>query len=278
MDWNVFLQNTFTQILLIILGTIVLQMISRKIISRVVRRAVRPNRYETRLDERKREDTLINIFKTTVAAGLWISAVFSILLLLGINLASLATGAGLISVVIGLGAQTTIRDILAGIFILAENQYRVGDRISLNGGLTGVQGASGVVEEISLRITKLRGDDGTLAIVRNGEAAVITNRSFKYSNVIVDLAVELDTDVDKLELVINKVGEAMASEEQFEKSVLDPISFLRIDNFTDTVMIVKAVGKVKPGQQLELAGEYRRRLLPALKTAKIKLHKLPEAA
>ena len=278
MDWNLFLQNKVTQILIIILVTIILQMVSRKIISRIVRRVVRPNRYETRLDERKREDTLINVFKTTVAAGLWLIAIFTILMQLNINLASLATGAGLISVVIGLGAQTTIRDILAGIFILVENQYRVGDRVTLSGGLTGVNGASGVVEEISLRITKLRNDDGTLNIVRNGEASIITNRSFKYSNVIVDLAVELDTDIDKLETVINKVGEAMAAEEQFEKQIIDPVTFLRIDNFTETSMIVKAVGKVKPGMQLDLAGQYRRRLLPALKQAKITLHKPPEVA
>jgi moderate conductance mechanosensitive channel len=278
MDWDSFFHTTLVQILSIILGTVVLQVVSRKIITRVVRRAVRSNRYETRLDERKREDTLINIFRTSVAAILWIIAGFSILLMVGINLASLATGAGLISVVIGLGAQTTIRDILAGIFILFENQYRVGDRISLNGGMTGANGASGVVEEISLRITKLRGDDGTLSIVRNGEAAVITNRSFKYSNVIVDLAIGLDADIDKLEKVINDVGQTMASEEQFEKAILNPIAFQRIDAFTDKTMAIRAVGKVRPGQQLELAGEYRRRLLPALKQAKIKLHKTPEDA
>lgn len=278
MDWNAFFHTKFVQILLIILGTLVLQMVSRKIITRVVRRAVRSNRFETRLDERKREDTLINIFRTSVAALLWIIAVFSIFLLLGINIASLATGAGLISVVIGLGAQNTIRDILAGMFILFENQYRVGDRISLSGGMTGANGAGGIVEEISLRITKLRGDDGTLTIVRNGEAAIITNRSFKYSNIIIDLAVALDTDIDKLESTINTVGQEMADEEQFAKTVIDPVSFLRIDGFGDTTMTVKAVGKVKPGQQIELAGEYRRRLLPALKRAKIQLHKTPEAS
>lgn len=269
MEWQKLLDHTIMQILLIMLVTALLQIVIRNVISRIVRRSVRPQRYETKQDERKREDTLINVFRTTAATALWLMALFSILSRLNINLASLATGAGLISVVIGLGAQNTIRDILAGIFILLEHQYRVGDTVTLKGGMTGIHGATGTVEEISLRITKLRDIDGTLNIVRNGEAAVITNHSFKFSNAVIDLKVHLETDIDELAAIMNKVGAKMASEEAFEKDILEPIVFLRVDSFTDAYADVRALGKVRPGTQLLIAGEYRKRLIKALRVSKL---------
>ena len=268
------LHNAFVRIILIILGTMVLQVISRVMVAHIIRHSVQTHRYETKQDERKREDTLINVVRTSVAAALWFIAVFAILAQLNINLASLATGAGLISVVIGLGAQNTIRDILAGIFILIEHQYRVGDTVTLSGGTTGINGTTGVVEEISLRITKLRNIDGTLNIVRNGEASIITNHSFKYSNALVDIKVHYTTDIDKLEQVMNSVGADMTKDENIQKDIMEPITFLRIDNFTDDFANVRALGKVRPGTQYKIAGEYRRRLLPALQKAKITLHKI----
>lgn len=185
-------------------------------------------------------------------------------------MATIITGAGFIGLALGLSAQTTIRDYVAGIFIILDNQYRVGDVITLSGGATG-QGVTGVVEEISLRITKLRDIDGTLNIVRNGEATVITNRTFDYSSVVIDIGIGYDTDIDAAITAINRAGKALANDELFSKSVNQPIQFLRIDRFAESGVVVRAVGQVKPAEQWKIAGEFRRRLLTAFKKADIKI-------
>lgn len=271
MDHTSLVDNVFFRILIIIGVTLILQMASRVVIERLIRRAVRPHRYESRVDERKREDTLINVTQTTAAAAFWIAATCAILSTIGINIASLATGAGFISVIIGFGAQSTIKDILAGVFILLGNQYRVGDIVTLSGGPVGVNGATGTVEEISLRTTKLRNLDGTLNIIRNGDPSIITNRTFKFANVIVDISVPLENDIDKVQKIMDKVGKDMAKDIKWEAKIIDPIQFMRIDDLTDSKALIKAIGKVKPAAQWDIAGEYRRRIISDFHTHDIKL-------
>lgn len=242
--------------------------ISGWLVSRLIRRAVRGNKYETKLDEIKRENTLIAITSTTAAVVIWVVAATVILSIFNVNLASVAAGAGFLGIVVGLGAQTAIRDYLAGVFILLESQYRVGDIVTLSGGSTGI-GTSGVVEEITLRITKLRDLDGTLNIVRNGEAAIITNRTNKYSSVVLDIGVGYDSDIDTVEKVMNRVGTDMLKDKILAAEINEPIGFFRVDAFGDSAVIIKAVGKVKPAKQWDIAGEYRRRLLKAFAEAGI---------
>jgi small conductance mechanosensitive channel len=250
------------QIIAVVLLAALLHHISGRIISRLIRRAVHGNKYETKLDKTKREDTLIAITCTTVAVAIWMITTAVILRIFNINLTSVAAGAGFLGIVVGMGAQTTIRDFLAGIFILLENQYRVGDIVTLSGGSTG-GGTSGIVEEITLRITKLRDLDGTLNIVRNGEAAIITNRTNKYSSVVLDIGVGYDSNIDTVEKVMNRVGKDMLKDEVLAPEINEPIGFFRVDAFGDSAVIIKVVGKVKPAKQWDIAGEYRRRLLKA---------------
>lgn len=242
-------------------------MVCRQIIEKVIRRIVRREKFETKLDEKKREDTLITVIRTGIAVLLWMIAILVVLDALGVNLAAAATGAGVFGVVIGLGAQSTIKDFLSGVFILLENQYRVGDIVSLSGGTTGAVGTSGVVEEITLRITKLRDMEGNLNVVRNGDPSIITNRTLDYSNIIIDVTVPFDTDVDELEKLMNEVGLKVIAEERFRSLIVEPIKFLRIDSFAESGMIARAVGKVSPASQWEIGGAYRRSLVPAMKKA-----------
>lgn len=261
-DIGGFFGNTATQIAITIVIVIVIQLIIRDSLGHIVKRAVSRHRYESQVDEQKREDTLIHIFRTANAAILWIIGLIVILGELHINIATLLTGAGLIGVVVGLGAQNIIKDYLAGIFIILENQYRVGDIITLNAlGVTG--GISGVVEDITIRITKLRDLDGNLHIISNGLAGVITNMTFKYANVNVNVGVSYHSDIDNVEKVINEVGLSMAGEDEWKKIILEPIQFLRVDSFDSSAVTVKALGKVQPSNQWTVAGEFRRRLKAA---------------
>ncbi|MDB5184646.1 MAG: Potassium efflux system KefA protein / Small-conductance mechanosensitive channel [Candidatus Saccharibacteria bacterium] len=252
-------------ILIVILAAFVFRTAGRNIIDRLVRRAVRADRYETKADERKREDTIISILHTTLSFILWVIVALTILSILQVNVAGLLAGAGVFGVVIGLGAQNTIKDFLAGIFILAENQYRVGDIVTLSGGTTGTVGTSGVVEDITLRITKLRDQTGTLSVVRNGEASIITNRTFQFSAVVVDVTVSFDSDLHEAEEIINQVGIDMLADEQWKSQIIEPIRYLRTEDFVENGAVVRCYGKVKPASQWDVAGDFRRRLTVALK-------------
>jgi small conductance mechanosensitive channel len=111
-----------------------------------------------------------------------------------------------------------------------------------------------------VRITRLRDLDGNLHVVQNGSVTTATNLSLGFANVNIDIGVSYDTDIDKLEKIINKLGEQLAQDENHKDNILEPIAFLRLDSFGDSSVNVKALGKVKPGTQWEIAGEFRRRL------------------
>lgn len=179
-------------------------------------------------------------------------------------MAALLTGAGIIGVFVGLSAQTTVRDLLAGLFIVLEKQYRVGDTISLSGGTTGADGVSGKVEEITLRVTKLRDLGGNRITIRNGDPAVIINKTFSDASIVLDFTVTYDSDIKAVERVINQVGESFTKDAEWGELVRQPIKFLRVDNFTDAGVIVRAVGVTAPASQWDIAGEYRKRLLSAV--------------
>ena len=267
---NTFLSYPIIQIVLVLIAAILLNKISGYLVNQFVKGAMRIHAGEHTMTYKKRVDTVSHIFEAAVGVVIWIIAAIAILRILNVNLASIATGAGFLGIVIGLGAQTTIKDFLAGMFILIENQYRVGDIITLSGGSTGAD-TSGVVEEITLRITKLRDLNGSLHIIRNGEASVITNLTFDYSSVVIDIGVAYDTDIDVAERVMNEIGNSMKESEKYATSIDEPIQFLRVDRFADSAVILKALGKVKPAMQWEIAGEYRRRILKEFAKADIEI-------
>lgn len=209
-------------------------------------------------DQKKYADTISGILETLLIVLVWSLIIVVILQKLKINLSSILTSAGLIGAIVGFGAQATIRDILAGMFIITENQYRVGDVITLT---IGNHLISGTVEQISLRITKLRDMNGKLYTIRNDSPVAITNNTFGHANINMNLNVSYDNDLKLIEKIVNKIGQDIATETPWNNAILDPIRFLRVNDFLDSYMEVKVLGKVKPAFQWEIAGEFRRRLL-----------------
>lgn len=284
MDFEVILdacKTIFSHAVFQVVGTIIaaiaLQLILRATIGMIVKRLVGGyelhgrkvgKKYGTQLDEEKREHTLVSLFRTAVAVVIWLVAVIVILWQLDINLAALMTGAGLIGIIVGFGAQSAIKDFLAGIFIIVENQYRVGDIVTLH---TGSNDISGVVEDITIRITRLRDLDGNLHIVQNGSPIVVTNLTFDYANVNVDITVAYEADVDKVETVMNQVGQQLAEDEEWKSHIVEPIQFLRVDGFEDSGVRIKALGKVEPAKQWDVAGEFRRRVKRAFEKNAIQI-------
>lgn len=255
-----FITNVPLQIALTLTIALVLQLFIKHSIGRLVARIVRGDKHASKQEERQREETLSTVFERVALVVLWVAVIVVILYQLHVNVAALLAGAGVLGVVIGLGAQAAIKDFLAGLFILIENQYRVGDVVTLDSGNTDI---SGVVESISLRTTRLRDLDGNIHIVQNGSAGVVTNLSFNFANVNLDVGIAYDADIEKVRDVINQIGIEQAGEDEWKKQIIEPIEFLRVDSFADSAVMLKAIGKVQPGTQWDVAGDYRLRLKKA---------------
>jgi len=211
-----------------------------------------------------RYNTLVKIIGSIYKLSVVFIAALVILSELGIGLAPLFAGAGIFSLAIGFGAQDLVKDVVAGIFILLENQYRVGDIVDL-------EGASGKVEKMTLRVTVVRSMDGNVHYVPNGSIKQATNKTMEFSKVNLTISVAYGTDIDKVEKIINALGKQLSSEKEWEDQILEKPHFLRVTKLGDSSVEIKVVGKTEPNKQWGVTGELRRRILEAFKKEKIEI-------
>lgn len=258
---EIIVNHNVIKVIFVVFCASLLQIGLRLFANSIAHRMIKRHRNKMTLEERKREATLSGAFKTLAGLIIWISVIVIILNILNVDVSTLLTGAGLIGIVVGFGAQNTIKDMLAGIFVIAENQYRVGDIITINavGGVV-----SGTVEDITIRITKLRDLDGYVHIVKNGSVEIVTNLSFHYANVNINLDVAYSSDIDLVEKIINEVGQSMVDENApLKVHIYEPIKFLRVHSFEASSVSVKALGKVEPAKQWEVSGAFLREIKKA---------------
>lgn len=244
-------------IILVLVLAYFFSLMSRRVVTRIIRRTIRPQDFKSKRDEEQREETLISILTTAVHVVIWTAAILTVLAMIGVNIGPLLAGAGIAGVALGFGAQTMVKDFLAGLFILGENQYRVGDVLQVN------QTVSGVVEKITLRMTKLRDLDGNVHYIPNGEITIATNMTMEYAQVVVDVGVSYDSDIDKVEAVIDAVGESIYEDEAWRGVALEAPYMLRVDSFDDSAITVRIVCKTAPIRQWEVKSEILRRLKKA---------------
>jgi small conductance mechanosensitive channel len=216
----------------------------------------RPARGESHEGRKRRLDTLLGVFLGLGRIIIIIMVVLMVLSEMGVSVGPILAGFGVVGIAVGFGAQYLIRDLIAGVFILMENQYRVGD-------VAKVADVSGLVEEINLRKTVLRDLDGVVHHVPNGEIRVASNYSMNFARVNLNISVTYDTDLDFAINVINRVCREMAEEEKWRKVLRTTPQVLRVDNLGDSGIDIKIVGDVKPLEQWNVAGELRLRLKKA---------------
>jgi len=252
-------------IAVIFLVAFIAQYFSKRIIRRVVQQSVRGSKFATKRDEMLREDTLISILYTTIRVGIWLAAILLSLGIFDINIGPLIAGAGIIGVALGFGAQTMVKDFLAGLFILAENQYRVGDVVQIN------QEVSGAVERITLRMTVLRNLEGMVHYIPNGTINIATNLTMDYANVELNIGVGYSSDIDHVETVINRVGVALFKDPEWKEIALEAPHMLRLDAFGDSALTIKILCKTAPSQQWAVKGELLRRLKKEFDKEKIEI-------
>lgn len=247
----------FLRIILVILVAYIVNLITHKTIAKIVRRSVTGKHFKTAKDEKQREDTLISILSTTVTIVIWVTAFLFVLTALGIDITPVLASAGIVGIALGFGAQAIVKDFLAGLFILLENQYRVGDVLQIN------QSVSGVVEKITLRSTTLRDLEGRVHYIPNGNIEVATNMTLEYANVDLNIGIAYDSDIDKVEKIINSVGEKLFEDEAWKGVVLEPAQMLRVDSFDDSAITIKIVCKTAPIRQWDVKSEILRRVKKA---------------
>lgn len=242
------------------------------VITRIMRRVIRRTKFNDMSDEdvKKRQNTLIGLLITVWKIMVVVIAALIIFVELfpNINLAPLFASAGIVGIALGFGAQSLIKDFLSGIFIITENQYRVGDVVDLQ------DGATGTVEKVGVRSTVLRDVDGNVHYIPNGIIAHVINKTMGFSKVNFSLAVDPEVDVDRLAEVINKVGDDLAADPKWGEKIIEAPHFLSIGTFSDQSLEVKISGKTQPSAQWSVTGEMRKRLLAAFRKHKIELANL----
>lgn len=229
-----------------------------KIIDKAVRIAVVPDPQSSPDAEKKREDTLIAIFNATLKIVILLIVLMMSLQEIGIMIGPLLAGAGIVGLALGFGGQYLIRDLISGLFIILENQYRIGDNITIGN-------ESGLVEKITLRVTTIRDTDGTVHHIPHGEIKTVSNLSKNFSRVNLNIGIGYNSDIEKVIALVNAVGRELAADENFKQSILMAPQFLRIQEFADSAVIIKILGETIPQKQWEVAGELRKRLLEAFR-------------
>lgn len=222
-------------------------------LEKIIRRLIPRSHFHTEQAEKQREDTLIRIARGTLNVLVWVLALLMILSEMGINIGPLLAAAGVAGLAIGFGGQYLIRDVVAGLFIILENQYRVGDVVCLDD-------TCGLVEDISIRMVSLRDLDGTVHHVPHGVVSKTSNLSKEFARVNMNLGVSYSSDLEKVITVINEVGAALAEDEEWKDKIVSPITFQRVEEFADSAVMVKVLGDTKPLQQWAVAGEFRKRI------------------
>jgi moderate conductance mechanosensitive channel len=205
----------------------------------------------------KRATTVANFVRRSLLGILWVAITITGLQELGFRINALLAGAGLsagvVGVAVGLGAQGLIKDVIAGLFLLFENSIRVGDVAIVNG-------TGGVVEEINLRTTILRSENGAVHIFPNGSIQTLSNLTRDFSYFVFELSLRHDQDIDRIVAVMREVAEELRTDETYGPLILAPLDVLGVDRVTQTGVVLKARIKTLPIKQWFVGREMNRRM------------------
>ena len=244
------------RVILIVIIALITQRIASKTIHQTLKIATDRSKGEDKEEFKQRIDTVTSVFSATVGMTIWGIAGFIVISELGINIAPILTGAGVIGLAVGFGAQNLVRDMISGLFILIENQYAKGDVVRIGG-------LEGLVEEVNLRRTVLRDIDGIVHSIPNGGIKTASNLTQEFSKINLNLLVDGAKATEAMTQIINKVGESLNRKEPFSKYIDESPHVLRVEEIAKEGLVLKIVCTTKPIRQWEVLGELRKRLKEA---------------
>ena len=197
--------------------------------------------------------TLIPVARSTVKIGVTFVGGIVILDQMGINTTPILAGAGLVGLAVGFGAQTLVKDIINGLFILFQDSIRVGDWVM-------VAGRSGLVESIGLRKMEIRGLEGDLHVIPYSAIDTVTNFTKEYSRAVVDIGVAYREDVDQVMEVLKRIGEELRKDPEYGRYILEPMEIFGLQEFADSAVVIRVRFKTQPLKQWQIKREFQRRV------------------
>jgi small-conductance mechanosensitive channel len=226
------------------------------IVARRIRRLVERRISDDKQIIKKRTFTFIGAVSNLIIIISVVAALLVIADQVGISVTPLLAGAGVASIVIGFGAQSLIKDLINGIFILLEQWYQVNDIITIGD-------TTGTVERFNLRTTVIRDLEGTLHFVPNGEISKLSNRTHTWSRALIQIGVHYKENIDKVIKVLEEVFDELISDKKYKKSILERPEILGeggVSELSDSAVVFTIICKVKPGQQWTIARQLRKRI------------------
>lgn len=236
-------------ILLIIVGII-------KAVTRKIRITLEKKISQEKIEVKKRTLTFTSVVSNLV---ILIGVVVALLIVadeLGIQIAPILAGAGIAGIIVGLGAQSLIKDLINGTFILFEQWFQVNDIVTIGD-------VSGVVEKFSLRTTVLRDLEGVVHYIPNGEIKILSNRTQQWARAVVDVAVHYKEDTDRVINVLESIFDEFMEDERYKKFIIERPVILGdggVDSLGDSAVVFKVVCTVKPPNQWTIARQLRKRI------------------
>lgn len=216
------------------------------------------------LERRKRAQTLGVTFRRFLSALIWSTAVLVILREVDVDITPVLTGAGILGLAVGFGAQTLVKDIISGVFVIAEDQVRVGDAAIING-------VEGTVEEINLRTIVLRTVEGVVYTISNGDIRTLANRSKDFAYYVITLGIDYDDESDEVVEVARAAAEELQQDPAYGPHILAPLEVFGMEDVTATQVNLRFRIKTLPLKQWDVGRELRRRIKRGLKARGIKL-------
>ncbi|MFC7305483.1 mechanosensitive ion channel family protein [Streptomyces monticola] len=272
-NWSAWLGIGLRVLLIVVIAT-VLRSVIRRTLTKLIERM---NRGAQAVDgtalggllvnaerRRQRSEAIGSVLRSVASFLIMGTAALMILGIFEINLAPLLASAGVAGVALGFGARNLVTDFLSGVFMILEDQYGVGDSID-----AGV--ASGEVIEVGLRVTKLRGDNGEIWYVRNGEVKRIGNLSQGWATAGVDVTVPSDESLTKVREVLSEVGDSLSKDEPWNERLWGPVEILGLDAVYLDQMVIRVSAKTMPGKALGVERELRWRIKEAFDAAGIRI-------
>ncbi|MBN1542126.1 mechanosensitive ion channel family protein [candidate division KSB1 bacterium] len=240
--------------LLNIVIILILAFIGLHVVSIVAKRLTRVITSHTLdVEAQKRAETLSSVIRHILTVMLILVAAAMVLGELDIEIGPVLAAAGIVGLAIGFGAQSLVKDVINGFFILLEDQIRVGDVVE-------IAGKAGLVEKVNLKLTILRDLEGKVHFIPNGQIDTVTNMTKGFSRFVFDIGVAYREDIDQVIELIKRVDESLRNDPEFADDILQPAEILGLDKFANSALIVKGFLTTKPIKQWRVGREFNRRI------------------
>lgn len=252
--WESLVLTSFRVFLILAGGWLVMQIV-QKLLKRLEQRLLDQSRDvdEPPSESAKRVETIVRLIRQATFITLWLTVILVVLKELGFEVGPILASAGIVGVAVGFGAQNLVRDVIAGFFIILENQIRVGDVAIING-------TGGLVEKINFRTTVLRDLGGIVHVFPNGAINTLSNLTNDWSAYVFEIGVAYKENTDQVIAAMTTVGATLKADEAFGPLMLEPPEIFGVDKLDNSAVVIKGRIRTKPIRQWEVGREYLRRV------------------